>query len=149
MKIRNATKNDKKVISELYYELHPIEEEKENKEKGLLLPIEKSKIRSILLVAEENKQGEVIGFVWAHFIQYGFFKYGTIDEFFVKKEFRGKGTGGKLVKKAVKKLQKEGVKIILVGTEKENKEAIKLYQKVGFELGKGSLWFYWSLKKKR
>lgn len=144
MKIRNATKNDKKLISELYYELHPIEE-KENREKGLLLPIEKSEIISILLVAEENKQ--VIGFVWAHFIQYGFFKYGSVDEFFVKKEFRGKGIGGKLVKKAVKKLQKEGAKIILVGTEKENKEAIKLYQKVGFELGKGSLWFYWSQKK--
>ncbi|MCD6528314.1 hypothetical protein J7K44_01610 [bacterium] len=35
MRIRNATKKDKKDISELYYELHPIEE-KENKEKGLI-----------------------------------------------------------------------------------------------------------------
>ena len=32
--------------------------------------------------------------------------------------------------------------------EKENKEAIKLYKDVGFELGKRSLWFYWNSKKK-
>jgi len=145
MKIRNATKKDKRSISELYYELHPVEE-KENKEKGLLVPIEKSKIKPILLVAEENKQ--IVGFIWAHFIQYGFFKYGTIDELFVKKEFRGKGVGSALLKKAIKKLQNFKAKIILVGTEKENKEAIKLYKDVGFELGERSLWFYWNSKKK-
>ncbi|PIX88494.1 MAG: hypothetical protein COZ30_00680 [Candidatus Nealsonbacteria bacterium CG_4_10_14_3_um_filter_36_16] len=145
MRIRNATKRDKKIISDLYYRLHPVEE-KESREKGLLVPIEKSKIKPIFLVAEENKK--VVGFVWAHLIQYGLFKYGTIDEFFVKKEFRGKGVGSNLLKKSIKKLEKLNPKIILVGTEKENKEAIKLYQKVGFELGKRSLWFYWNPKKK-
>ncbi|MCD6225943.1 GNAT family N-acetyltransferase [bacterium] len=145
MIIRNATRRDKKEISELYYELHPIEE-KENKEKGLLVPIEISRIKPLFLVAEEDKK--VVEFIWAHFIQYGFFKYGSIDELFVKKEFRGKGIGKRLVEEAVRKLQKMNAKIILVGTEKENKEAINLYQKVGFELGKNSLWFYWNPKKK-
>jgi len=144
MKIRNATKKDKKAISELYYELHPIEE-KENKEKGLLVPIEKSRIKPVILVAEENKK--VVGFIWGHFIQYGFFKYGTIDEFFVKKDFRGKGIGGKLIDEILKKLQKMNIKMVLIGTEKENKEAIRLYKKV-FELGKRSLWFYWNPKRK-
>jgi PhnO protein len=72
------------------------------------------------------------------------FKYGTIDEFFVKKEFRGKGIGSKLIKEAIRKLQRMNVKIILVGTEKENKEAIALYKRVGFEIGKRSLWLYFS-----
>ena len=144
MKIRKTTQKDKKIISDLYYQLHQVEE-KENREKGLLVPIEKSKIKPIFLVAEEK--GEVVGFIWAHFIQYGFFKYGTIDEFFVKEEFRGKGIGTTLLRKAIKELEKLNPKMILVGTEKENKEAIKLYQKVGFELGKRSLWFYWNSKK--
>jgi len=144
MKIRKTTQKDKKIISDLYYQLHQVEE-KENREKGLLVPIEKSKIKPIFLVAEEK--GEVVGFIWAHFIQYGFFKYGTIDEFFVKKEFRGKGIGTTLLRKAIKELEKLNPKMILVGTEKKNKEAIKLYQKVGFELGKRSLWFYWNSKK--
>ncbi len=148
MKIRNAKKRDKKIISNLYYQLHPVEE-KENREKGLLIPIEKSKIKPIFLVVEENKR--VVGFVWAHLIQYGFFKYGTIDEFFIKKEFRGKGAGSNLLKKAIEKLEKLNPKIILVCTQKENKEAIKLYQRVGFELGKlgkRNLWLYWNPKKK-
>jgi len=143
MRIRKATKKDKKSISELYYELHPIEE-KQNKEKGLLVPIEKSKLRSILLVAEINKQ--VVGFIWGHFIVYGFFKYGTIDEFFVKKDFRERGIGTSLLKKAMKKFKGLNVKVVLVGTEKENKEAIVLYKELGFEIGKESQWFYWSPK---
>ncbi len=92
-----------------------------------------------------------MGFVWAHLIQYSFFKYGTIDEFFIKKEFRGKGAGSNLLKKAIEKLEKLNPKIILVCTQKENKEAIKLYQRVGFELGKlgkRNLWLYWNPKKK-
>jgi len=145
LKIRKAMKKDKKAISELYYELHPVEE-KENKEKGLLVPIEKSKIKPILLVAEENNQ--IVGFVWAHFIQYGFFKYGTIDELFVKKEFRGKGIGTALLKKVIQKLENLKVKIIVVDTDKDNKEAIRLYKKVGFKLGKKGVTFYWVPKKK-
>jgi hypothetical protein len=61
MKIRKATLKDKKAISELYYQLHPIEE-KERKEKGFLVPIEKSKIKNILLVAQENKK--IVGFIF-------------------------------------------------------------------------------------
>jgi len=32
-------------------------------------------------------------------------------------------------------------KLILVGTEKENKKAVRLYKKVGFELGKKAYGF--------
>ncbi len=140
MRIRKATKKDKGSISELYYKLHPIEE-KENKEKGLLVPIEKSIIKPVLLIAEEK--GKIIGFIWAHFIQYGFFKYGTLDELFVEKRFRSQGIGRKLVEEAVRRLQRMKTKMILVGTEKKNKKAVRLYRKVGFKLGKNSLWFYW------
>ena len=145
IRIQKATKKDKRIISELYYQFHSVEERK-NKEKGLLVPIEKSKIKPIFLIAKENKQ--VVGFIWAHLIEYGFFKYGTISEFYVKKEFRRKGIGSSLLKKAIEELEKLNPKIILVGTEKRNKEAIKLYQKLGFELGKKSSWFYWNPKKK-
>ena len=111
MKIRSATKKDKKSISELYYELHP-----EEKEKGKPIPIEKSKIKLILLVAEENNL--VVGFIWAHLIQYGFFKYGTIDELFVKKEFRRKGIGSALLREAIKKLQNFKPRLILSARKK-------------------------------
>lgn len=139
MKIRNATLKDKAKISELYYELHP-----ERKPKKLV-PIEKSKFKNILLVAEENKQ--LTGFIWANFIQYGFSKFGYIEELFVKKEFRNKRIGRSLVKSIMKRFEDLKVAAVFVTTEKENKEAISLYQKLGFKLCKGP-WFYWNPKKK-
>jgi len=145
VEIRRFKPKDKKVVSELYYELHPIEE-KEGKEKGLVIPLQSSKIKNILFVAEDNRK--IIGFILSNLISYGDFKYGSIDEFFVKKTFRGKGIGTSLLKKAIKELEKLNPKLILVGTEKANKEAIKMYQKVGFKVGKESLWFYWHPKKK-
>ena len=145
MRIRNFTQKDKKIISELYYELHPIEE-KEKRKKGLLVPVEKSRLKTILLVAEENNRVE--GFIWGNLIVYGFFRYGTIEELFVKKEFRNKGIGRSLVKEIMKQFKNFKVKAVLVATDKENKEAIELYKKLGFKLCKGP-WFYWSPKKKQ
>jgi len=142
MKIRNFAQKDKKTVSELYYELHPVEE-KERKEKCSLIPIEKSRLKTILLVVEEKDQ--IIGFVWGNLIVYGFFRYGTIDELFVKKEFRNKGIGSSLVKAIMKKFKGLKTKVVFVATEKENKEAIELYKKLGFKLCKGP-WFYWNPK---
>jgi N-alpha-acetyltransferase 30 len=141
MKIRYFKPKDKKSVSELYYKLHPIE-----KGKKPMVSFKKSRIKRVLFIAEENK--EIVGFVLGHLISYADFKYGSIDEFFVKKGFRGRKIGSLLLKKAIKELEKFNPNLILVGTEKTNKEAIKLYQKIGFEIGKKSLWFYWNPKKK-
>jgi len=134
MKIRKATLQDKNNISELYYELHPAK-------RKMLIPIERSKIKSIIFVAEGKKQ--IAGFIWANFIQYGFFKYGCVEELFVKKEFRKRGTATFLIRKAMKEFTKLRVKVLFVTTEKKNREAIKLYKKLGFKLSRGP-WFYWN-----
>jgi len=135
MKIRNATIKDKKDITNLYHELYPGRKIKK------LLPIEKTKFKSFIFVAEENKQ--IVGFIWANFIQYAFSKFGYIEELFVKKQFRSKGIGRSLVKTIMKKFKDLKVAAVFVTTEKENKEAIELYQKLGFKLCKGP-WFYWN-----
>ncbi|HAF07105.1 MAG: GNAT family N-acetyltransferase [bacterium] len=142
MKIRKFTQKDKRVVSELYYNLHPVEE-KGKKEKGLLIPVEKSKLKTILLVAEENAR--VVGFIWGNLIIYGFFRYGIVEELFVKKEFRNKGIGRSLVKEIMKQFKRLKVKVVFVTTEKENKEAIDLYKELGFKLDKAP-WFYWNPK---
>ena len=133
MRIRNFTQKDKKIISELYYELHPIEE-KEKRKKGLLVPVEKSRLKTILLVAEENNRVE--GFIQGNLIVYEFFRYDTIEELFVKKEFKNKGIERSLVKEIMKQFKNFKVKVF-VTTDKENKEAIELYKKLGFKLCKG------------
>jgi len=139
MKIRNATLKDKAKISKLYYELYPKRRPKK------LIPIEKSKFKKILLIAEENKQET--GFIWSTFVQYGISKFGYIEDLYVKKEFRNKGIAGSLVKSTMKKFKELKVETVFVSTKKENKNAIKLYKKLGFKLSKGP-WFYWSPNKK-
>lgn len=143
MRIRNFTQKDKKIISRLYCELHSIEEKEK---KGLLVPIGKAKLETILLVAEEDSH--VVGFVWGNLITYGFSRYGMIEELFVKKEFRNRGIGEALVIEIMKRFQNLKAEFVFVATEKEFKEAINLYKKLGFKLCKGPwfYWFYWNPK---
>jgi len=145
MEIRYFKSKDVKAVSDLYYELHPIEE-RVAKKKGLVITLQRSEIKSLLFVAEDHKK--IVGFILSHLISYGDFKYGSIDEFFVKKESRGKGIGTALLKRTINELKKLKPNVILVGTEKSNKDAIRLYKKVGFEVRKRSLWLYWSPKKR-
>jgi len=140
MKIRKAKLKDKKQITELYYQLYP-----KRKRKGII-PIEKFNAKSSLLVAEKKKK--IVGFIWATFINYGFSKFGYIEELFIKKEFRNKGIGTSLVKNIMKKIKKEKVAVLFVTTGKKNKKAIKLYKNLGFKVT-GGYWFYWTYKKRR
>tara|TARA_Y100000031_G_C8161461_1_gene357214 strand:- start:502 stop:915 length:414 start_codon:yes stop_codon:yes gene_type:complete len=137
LKIRNATIKDKVNISRLYYELYPKKKPKK------IIPINKLKFKNILLVAEEKRK--IIGFVWANFIQYGFSKFGYIEELFINKKFRKSGIASSLIKSALKKFRNLKVEVVFVTAEKENKKAIKLYKKLKFKVCKG-LWFYWSPK---
>lgn len=128
IKIRSFTNKDKRIISKFYYSLNPFEK-KEKKTKALFPP--KSVIKPILLVAEHNKK--VVGFIWSHFIQYGFYRYAEISELFVKKEFRNKGIGKKLVKETLRRLKKLKPKIIEISSNRRNKIALKFYRKLGFQ----------------
>jgi len=137
MKIREARLKDQKDITELYYQLYPKRRQKRS------LPIKKFNAKSFLLVAEKKKK--IIGFIWSTFINYGTSKFGYIEELFVKKEFRNKGIGTTLVKNIMKKMKKLKIAALFVTTEKENREAIKLYRNLGFKKCKGS-WLYWNPK---
>jgi len=139
MKIRKAKLKDKKEISELYYQLYP-----KRKRKGII-PIEKFNAKTILLVAEENK--EIAGFCWANFINHGFSKFCYIEELFVRKKSRNKRIGRSLVKSIMKIMKKLKVDALFVTTGRKNKNAIKLYKKLGFKITKG-YWFYWTYKRK-
>lgn len=49
-------------------------------------------------------------------------------------EFRGKGLGAKLIKKTMKKAKDIGIKRVELTVNEDNKNAIGLYQKLGFEI---------------
>lgn len=142
MKMRKASTKDRKKITDLYLGLYPHLKNKYRKKK---IPLE-SKIKKIILLAEDKK--DIVGFCWANFVQYGFSRFGYIEELFVSKGSRNKGIGTNLVRGVVKELKKLKVAAIFVTTSKKNRKAIKIYKSVGFKLTNGQ-WLFWSAKKRK
>jgi ribosomal-protein-alanine N-acetyltransferase len=59
---------------------------------------------------------------------------GLIISIAVKKEWRRKGIGRKLIEKLLENFKKEGMKIVFLHVREENKEAINFYRALGFKI---------------
>lgn len=87
----------------------------------------------IALAAEEN--GIIVGAVWVRLMN----DYGHIDDktpsfaISLYKEYRNKGIGTALMKEMLIRLKKEGYKQASLAVQKKN-YAVKMYEKVGFEI---------------
>lgn len=83
--------------------------------------------------------GEIIGAVWIRILSGKIKGYGNIDgktpEFAISlfKEYRNRGIGTLLMTHMIDYLRKKGYKQASLNVKKEN-YAVKLYQKVGFEI---------------
>lgn len=67
-----------------------------------------------------------------------------IDEFFLKKEFRGQGIGGSVLSAARQEAIGLGIKAIHLEVERKNKNALTLYEKLGFVDHDRFLMTYWT-----
>ncbi len=94
---------------------------------------ERGKIHFIDLVAEENKK--ILGYLSGYFIKYRVDRTGEILDLIVSKNARGKGVGTELIKEFLNISKKQGINEITLTTPKENKKAIKFYEKLGFKKG--------------
>ena len=87
----------------------------------------------IALAAEEN--GIIVGAVWVRLMN----DYGHIDDktpsfaISLYKEYRNKGIGTALMKEMLIRLKKEGYKQASLAVQTKN-YAVKMYEKVGFEI---------------
>jgi len=59
---------------------------------------------------------------------------GLIISVAVKKEWRRRGIGKRLVEKLLENFKKEGMKIVFLHVREENREAINFYQALGFRI---------------
>ena len=80
------------------------------------------------LVAKINK--EIIGYTIGQKNE----NSGLIISIAVKKEWRRKGIGRKLIEKLLENFKKEGIRNIFLHVREENKEAINFYQALGFKI---------------
>jgi len=92
---------------------------------------EEIKGRNVILVAEED--GGIVGLCWCTIVDRGIDRQGELTEFYVEREFRGKGVGNELLAAAKRLFTNEQVGVAFVWTHHGNKDAIKLYKNAGFK----------------
>ena len=84
------------------------------------------------IVADDN--GKVIGAVWTRIMN----DYGHVDDdtpsfaISLYKEYRGQGTGTKMMKEMLELLRRQGYERASLAVQKAN-YAVKMYEKVGFK----------------
>ncbi|MHA1291030.1 MAG: GNAT family N-acetyltransferase [Promethearchaeota archaeon] len=87
-----------------------------------------------ILIAIDEDIGEVVGMIVAELRIDPFgSSEGYIKQVFLKEEYRGKGIGQELVKKAIDHLKKIKVEKIKVNIKDKAKEALNLYCKMNFK----------------
>ncbi|MFW9773851.1 MAG: GNAT family N-acetyltransferase [Promethearchaeota archaeon] len=88
----------------------------------------------ILIAVDEDKDDEVVGMVIAELRIDPFgTSEGYIKQVFLKEEYRGKGIGELLIKKAIEHLRKIKVEKIKVNIKEQAKLAANLYAKMHFK----------------
>jgi len=92
---------------------------------------EEVKGKNVIFVAEEG--GVIAGLCWCSIVNRGVEKQGEIAEFYVEKEYRGKGVGKELITAAKQVFIKEKVIVAFVWTHHGNKAATELYKDMGFK----------------
>lgn len=95
---------------------------------------------SVCLVAEINNQ--IVGYLAGTIMDVESWrpvKRTELENMFVKAEFRSQGVGAKLVEEFIRWGKEKGVQRSLVVAYATNEQAIKFYQKMGFDLESVSL----------
>ncbi|WP_423802281.1 N-acetyltransferase family protein [Neobacillus sp. SAB-20_R2A] len=134
MNLIKATINDLDAVTELFdlyrqfYQQSPDSEGAREFLKARILNGE-----SVIFIAYEG--GEAVGFtqLYPSFSSVSMKRSWTLNDLYVKKEYRGKGAGEKLIHKAIEMARDTGAKGVLLETASDNIPAQGLYEKIGFK----------------
>jgi GNAT superfamily N-acetyltransferase len=88
------------------------------------------------LVVVEDQQGEVIGTLQLSFIQYLTYRGGIraqIEAVRIREDQRGKGVGEQLIQWAIEAARQKGTHLVQLTTDKKRPEALRFYEKLGFQ----------------
>ena len=97
---------------------------------------------SVIFVALEDNAA--LGFVqlYPSFSSVSMKRSWTLNDLYVKKQARGKGVGENLIKAALHFAKETGAKGVLLETGKENINAQRLYEKIGFVKETNYFYYY-------
>ncbi len=144
IKLKNITKNNYNFLREMLYEAICVPESEKPLPKSIIYEPDLIKYINnwgregdIGLIAEYKK--EMIGAIWVSIFPEDQKGYGFIDEktpeisMAVKRQYRNKGIGTKLMLSIIDKIKKQGYNAISLSVDKKNR-ALDLYNRFGFEI---------------
>ncbi|MBI2918947.1 MAG: GNAT family N-acetyltransferase [Chloroflexi bacterium] len=99
------------------------------------------------LVAEDN--GQVGGFALGTIFekQGSAWKYGYVAWLGVRAEYRRRGLGARLYKELEKRMQKQGVRMVIMDTEEHRQDAVAFFHRMGFKERESHLWMAKTLRR--
>jgi ribosomal protein S18 acetylase RimI-like enzyme len=101
------------------------------------------------LVAEAD--GKVAGFIMGTTIEKegtAWKKYGYVSWIGVDEAFQRSNLGHRLYRRLEERLQRDGVRMMIVDTEADNQEAIAFFQDMGFSLSSEYVWLAKTLRRR-
>jgi ribosomal protein S18 acetylase RimI-like enzyme len=143
MLIQQATLNELESVSELF-DLYRVFYEQASDVESAKDFIKERIINeeSVIFVAFEDHAA--LGFVqlYPSFSSVSMKRSWVLNDLYVKKEARGKGVGETLIKTALHFAKGTGAKGVLLETGKENHNAQRLYEKIGFVKETNYFYYY-------
>jgi ribosomal protein S18 acetylase RimI-like enzyme len=100
------------------------------------------------LVAEESD--EIVGFaLGTTFEKEGSpWKYGYLAWIGVKEGQQNRGIGKRLYRELERRMKEEGVRMVIVDSESDNKDALAFFQRTGFSVAEEHIWLSKILRRK-
>ncbi len=131
--LRNANQNDFSTMLELFLEYATFEKMPEKMTNSLeRMLAEKELFHSFVA---ETTEGEIVGYTTYFFCYPSWIgKSLYIDDLFVKENYRGKGSGTSLIRKAIKYAEESGCHKVRWQVSNWNTPAIDFYKKLGAEI---------------
>ncbi len=143
-KYRKFKASDKRTISPLMKKLYKEMSNEKISDKNInktFAELSKSPEKGTILVLECEKQ--IIGYCL--FINFWSNEFGgnmpSIDEFYIKPQFRNKGIGANFIKALIKNKFMKAM-VFRLEVKPSNKGVIKLYKKIGFKISRNSHLIY-------
>ncbi|MBK8982615.1 MAG: GNAT family N-acetyltransferase [Ignavibacteria bacterium] len=128
-------------LFDLYRQFYKKKSDKDSARKFLTQRIKRNE--SVIFLCHDE-YGTAIGFtqLYPYFTSVGMRRAWILNDMFVKKENRKLGAGEKLIESVRKFAEKTSSGFVMLETQKTNKNACRLYEKMGFKPDRERRYYY-------
>lgn len=147
MKIRTATTEDIKPLTELFDSYRVFYNKKSDKLAAEIFLFERMLNHESVIYIAEDTDGKLTGFVQLYplFSSTRMKKLWLLNDLFVKPDFRGRGISKLLINAAKKLCVATNSVGMMLETAQSNEAGNNLYQKTGFQLDKEHNYYCWDV----